>query len=86
MLGPAGFDGAIIGVGTVSTSSGSEDVLVYDVTKIIDILLSENEGWSFEDAVEFFEYNIVSAFLGETGPCFVHSMGTLTPRKEDVVH
>jgi hypothetical protein len=53
MLGPKGFDGAIIGVGTVATSDGDEEVLVYDVSKIIDILIMNNDGWSFEDAQEY---------------------------------
>lgn len=86
MLGPKGFDGAIIGVGTVATSDGDEEVLVYDVSKIIDILIMNNDGWSFEDAQEYVAYNILGVFTGEVGPCFVHSMGTLFPQEKDIIH
>ena len=86
MLGPKGFDGAIIGVGTVATSDGDEEVLVYDVTKMIDILVTSHDGWSLEDAQEFIEYNILGVYTGETGPCFVHSLGTFFPEEKDVIH
>jgi len=86
MLGPQGFDGAIIGIGTVATAQGCEEVLVYDVSKMVDILLMDNDDWSFEDAQEFVDFNIINVFVGETGPCFVHSVGSLIPEEKDVIH
>lgn len=86
MFGPDGFDAALIGVGTMAASQGREKILIYDVSKMIDILLMDNDGWSFADAQRFVEMNIINFFSGETGPCFMHPMGSLIPRENDIVH
>ena len=62
-----GLDDAIIGV---ATRPNMEDVLAYDVDKIIEILM-KRDGMSYEEAFEFYGYNIASAWVGETTPVFI---------------
>ena len=56
-----GFDEAIIGL-EVSTNR-----LIYSVSKCIKILSEQMEE---EEAVEYFEYNIRGAYVGELTPIF----------------
>lgn len=58
-----GFDNAIIGVDGVSRR------VIYSVFNCITILM---EDMSEEEATEYFEYNTLSAFVGEKTPiwCF----------------
>lgn len=58
---PTEFDGAIIGV--------SDDIVVYDEDKVVEVLI-ENDGMSFEDAAEFYAYNIKGS-LGKGYPTYV---------------
>jgi len=61
-----GFDDAVIGV---ASRCGSSDVLAYDVEKIILKLMLD--GMSREEAEEFFEFNILGAYVGEYTPVFI---------------
>jgi len=62
-----GLDEAIIGV---ATRPNMEDVLAYDVDKIIDILV-KRDGMTEEEAYDFYGYNIASAWVGDTTPVFI---------------
>ena len=62
-----GLDDAIIGV---ATRPNMEDVLAYDVDKIIDILI-ERDGMTEEEAYDFYGYNIASAWVGDTTPVYI---------------
>lgn len=62
-----GLDAAAIGV---AYSAGTEARVVYDITKVIDILVSR-DGMSREEAQEFFDFNIVSAYVGSRTPVFI---------------
>ncbi len=62
-----GFDEAIIGLGT---RIGMELVVAYDVEKIIGILMSR-DGMEYEEAYEFYEFNIFGRWLGEFTPIFI---------------
>ena len=42
--------------------------VAYDYDKVIEIL---TEDMSYEDAVEYFEFNIIGAWMGETTPLFI---------------
>ena len=53
-----GFDAALVGC-----TYGANVVAVYDIQRMIEVLV--NEGMDHDDAVEFLEYNVVSAYLGE---------------------
>jgi hypothetical protein len=67
LLKADGFDEAIIGLGRKKCSA---DSLVYDYDKCVAILM-ERDGMSHEEAVEFMEFNVVDAYVGETTPIFV---------------
>lgn len=56
-----GFDDAIIGV-------WSEGRLVYSVDKVIEILMMD---MTEEEAIEFYEFNIECAYVGEQTPIFI---------------
>lgn len=57
-----GYDDAIIGVW--------DGVVVYDMGHII-WMLQEESGMSNEEAVEFFDFNIAGAYMGEKTPIYV---------------
>lgn len=59
-----GLDDAIIGVGRIHTQPTR---VVYDYHKILEILM-ERDGASYEDAVEFFDYNIGCLWCGDDTP------------------
>ena len=61
-----GFDEAIIGV---AERIGMEPVVAYDTNKIIEILSRE---MTEDEAVEYFEFNILGAYMGERTPVFVN--------------
>jgi hypothetical protein len=60
-----GFDEAIIGV---AERIGMEPVVAYDTNKIIEILSRE---MTEDEAVEYFEFNILGAYVGERTPIFI---------------
>lgn len=51
-----GFDEAIIGVDTTTMK------LIYSVTKCINILMKD---MSYDEALEYFEFNVSGAYMGE---------------------
>lgn len=62
-----GFDDAIVGV---VTGFGGERRVCYDQKMIIDIMV-ERDGMSYDEAVEFHEYNQLGAYVGEQTPVFI---------------
>ena len=62
-----GFDAAIIGV---ASRIGSEDFLVYSREKCIEILMSDDE-MDYDEAAEFFDFNVAGAYVGEATPAFL---------------
>lgn len=68
MMKVEGFDEAIIGLGC---RCGAPNILVYDSSKCIDILVRDH-GMNTVDALEYFEYNILGAYVGESTPVFVY--------------
>ena len=60
------YDGSIIGV----TTDGR---VVYDFDKMVEELMQDEE-WSYEDAVEWIEYNTVRAlpYAGPNGPIIMY--------------
>ena len=49
---------------------GEPDVVAYDFLKVLKILV-DRDGMSPEEALEFFEFNIIGAGMGERTPVFV---------------
>ena len=64
-----GFDSAKIGV---MSRAGQDDIFVYDYQRCIAILM-ERDQLSEEDAEEWMEVNVVSAWIGDWTPGFVRS-------------
>jgi hypothetical protein len=62
-----GLDDAIIGIGR---RCSKPDITVYSIEKVIKILM-DRDGMDFHEAEEFFEHNIVGAWVGEGTPIFV---------------
>lgn len=63
LLKANGFDDAVIGVDEHSMR------LIYSVSKCLEIL---SEEMSKDDAIEFFEYNVSSAYVGEQTPIWCY--------------
>jgi len=57
-----GFDEAIMGV------EESAGVVAYDIDKIIEILSRE---MTEDEAIEYFEFNILGAYMGEKTPVYI---------------
>ena len=66
LLQADGLDDAVIGVGS---RNGQPDILVYSHSKVLDCLMAD--GMTYEEAVEFFEFNIGGAWVGEKTPIWV---------------
>lgn len=62
-----GLDGALIGV---AERCGMDPVAAYDYGECIRILRDQSD-MSQEDAVEYFEFNVLGAYVGEKTPIVV---------------
>ena len=61
-----GFDDCIIGV---VTGINVEEKVAYSTQKILDKLVSR--GMSHTEALEFYEFNIAGAYVGEHTPVYI---------------
>jgi hypothetical protein len=62
-----GLDEAIVGYGGKCPSL---PVVVYDYDKCVEIFMRDNE-WDYDEAVEWMEFNVVNAYVGEGTPIFM---------------
>ena len=62
-----GFDEAIIGM---AERINLGPVVAYDVDKMLEIMV-KRDGMSYEEAMEYFDYNILGAWMGENTPVFI---------------
>ena len=62
-----GFEDAFIGI---AESNGSRPKALYNEDKCVDILI-ERDGMDYEEAIEFFQFNVAGAYVGEYTPAFV---------------
>jgi hypothetical protein len=60
------FDDCIIGL---AYRAGADPAFAYDVMKVIEVLMGQ--GMDRDSAEEWFEVNIVSAYMGDGSPVFV---------------
>ena len=67
MLTADGFDDAIIGV---SERFGRSPIIAYDKDKCIQVLM-DRDGMDYEDAIEFFNFNVIGAWVGDGTPEFI---------------
>lgn len=64
-----GFDDAIIGV---AQRFGMPPVAAYDYEQVIGKLMAD--GMDRDAAEEFFEFNIIGAWVGDTTPVFIRRL------------
>lgn len=64
-----GFDGAFLGI---ATRCGQPPVAVYDAEHCIQILV--DEGMEYEEALEYFSFNVTGAWVGPQTPMFVEKV------------
>jgi len=66
MLKADGYNDAIMGL---VQRCGQEPVILYDTDKVLQLLVY-NDGMTYDDAVEFFEFNILGSWVGDETPAF----------------
>jgi hypothetical protein len=66
MLIMDGYDECIVGI---VERFGQPPIICYDRDKVIAAHMKE--GMDYEEAEEFFEFNQIGAWLGESTPCFI---------------
>lgn len=66
VLEPSSFDEAIVGI---VQRIDRDPVVCYSVSKIIEILAES--GMDDDEAYEYYEYNILGAYMGEGTPMFL---------------
>ena len=65
-----GLDEAIIGT---AERINLGPVVAYDVEKILEIYI-ERDGMTYEEAQEFFQYNVIGGWNGEMTPVFINKI------------
>lgn len=63
-----GFEYAILGY---TQQMNGEIQAVYSYDLCVSVLINDN-GWCYDDAIEWMEFNVVSAYIGPQTPIFVH--------------
>jgi len=68
-----GFDDAFIGVGE---NSEGNPVAVYSIEKCLDILAEQfkDEEDAIGDAIDYFEFNVKGAYVGQFTPMFINTL------------
>ncbi len=64
-----GFDEAIIGM---AERINLGHIVAYDVDKMLKIMV-ERDGMTYEEAMEYFDYNILGAWMGENTPVYIQT-------------
>jgi hypothetical protein len=67
LLEPEYFDEAIMGM---VERLGAPPTVLYSEEKVLEILMREHE-FELEDAREWYDFNIVGAYMGEGSPTFL---------------
>ena len=65
-----GFDDAVIGLGCCFNSYK----VIYDKKKVVEILCKD---MNYDEAIEYFEFNIIGAYVGEETPVFLEDLTNL---------
>tara|TARA_R100000908_G_C3707171_1_gene115247 strand:+ start:566 stop:823 length:258 start_codon:yes stop_codon:yes gene_type:complete len=63
-----GFDEAIIG----TVYDGGRTRVVYDMEIILEVLMNRDE-MTYEDAVDYFEFNVAGSYMGEYTPLYLET-------------
>jgi len=62
------YDDCIIGI---CNRFGQEPIIAYDYSKVIKKLMGD--GMTYEEAVEYHDYNQIGAWVGDRTPCFIET-------------
>ena len=65
-----GYDDCIIGI---CNRIGQESIVAYDLEKVLEKLVES--GMTEEEAEEWYEFNMIGAWCGDTTPCFIDRSG-----------
>ena len=76
MLVPDGFESAVIGV----VRRFSDTFILLDEEKCIELL--EADGMAFEEAIDYFEFIVIGAWMGQGTPAFLSARLTIELREE----
>ncbi|GAH44757.1 unnamed protein product [marine sediment metagenome] len=71
LLQADGFDDAVLGV--VFDSMNAVPRLAYSITKCLETLM-KRDNMSKEDAMEYFDFNVQGAYMGEKTPIWVDDL------------
>ncbi|HLA89211.1 MAG TPA: hypothetical protein VJL28_02120 [Gemmatimonadaceae bacterium] len=63
-----GFEDAFIGL---ARRCGQPTLVTYDTDKCLEILIAR-DGMTYEEAVEYFEFNVVGAWMGPNTPLYLY--------------
>lgn len=74
-----GFDDCIVGI---VERFDHDPIVCYDKTKVLKSLMKDD--MTADEAVEYFEYNQLGAWVGEKTPCFITFMEDLP--EGEIVH
>jgi len=69
-----GFEEAFIGI---VNRCNQPSIAAYDTDKCISILM--RQGMSHEEALEYFDFNVIGAYVGEYTPCFIQFADGVVP-------
>jgi hypothetical protein len=61
-----GYDEAIVGIGVCQ----GVEIVVYDTANVLRVL-RRRDGMTQSEAEEFFEFNVLGAWVGERTPLFI---------------
>ena len=61
-----GFEAALVGFGY----QFNYPIAVYNRDKCIEILM-DRDGMTREEAIEYYEFNIIGGYFGESNPCYL---------------
>lgn len=70
------FDNCLLGI---TDEWRNFPVVIYSKSKMIDEMISM--GYTFDDAVEYLEYNVWGAYQGEGTPIFCNDLNGVTRKK-----
>jgi len=68
-LDPAYFDAAILGV----IHDFNRTAVCYSEQKIIELLMKE-DGMDYDEAIEYYQFNILGAWMGEGTPMYLEAL------------
>ncbi len=72
MVKADGLDEAILGTGG---RINMDEVLIYSYDKCVQIFMDKDK-MTYEEAVEWMEFNVVGAWMGPRTPIFIHEIPT----------